>query len=613
VSGCADCGTVLDLVDRNAVEHAGVTALIDGKNLLNWAQYRRRARAVALALIDLNLERGEVVGLHMVNRAEHVISDVGVLMAGGVPTSFYRGLPIEQLYHHARDCAVSVVIVDADQLPYWEEIREGLPWLRNIVVLDLDQDERLSQGVLRYERWVEIAEHQLAERGAEVDAARAKVQADDVLAIVYTSGTTGAPKGAMITHANARWTVEEVTYQISERHGSAIGWSSISYLPFAHVAERLFSHYFALTGAISVTFVRDVARMAEVLADVRPYLFFGPPVVWEKIYSSIRARLATEKNPVLRMVGSRSVRVAQVVGQAKFGHRAAPLMTRMLYPIMNQLVYERLRPALGLDRVIFAITGTASLSSEVMDFFAGIGITVIEIYGPTESGVVTMSPLDAPRLGTVGRAMRGVGLKIETDGEILVKSPAVSPGYLRRSGEQAELIGADGWFRTGDLGTLDEHGYLQLIGRKQELINTAAGATISPSYVESAVASSSNLIGSVFVYGDNKPGLVALVTLNPETWQDWCLTQGVRTDSLSRAMYHPKVRSELIRAVKAGNAKLPSGGQIRHWSLLTDHWSTETGELTPTLKLKRAVIAERYREDIRRLYALLPADVEPDE
>ncbi|WP_156934767.1 AMP-dependent synthetase/ligase [Pseudonocardia spinosispora] len=600
-------GTVLDLVDRNATAHAGMTAMIDNGTVLSWSQYRQRARAVALALLELGLERGEVVGLHMVNRAEHVLADVGVLMAGGVPTSFYLGLTADQLYYLARDCAASVIIVDADQLPLWQQVRPRLPWLRQIVVLDADDDDPLSAGVLRFERWIDDADHKLAKRGALVDASRAQVKADDVLAIVYTSGTTGQPKGVILTHTNARWMVEEVARQIGEHLGGAVGWSSISYLPFAHVAERLFSYYFALTSTVTVTFVRDVNQMSAVLPVARPYLYFGPPAVWEKIYSSVRAQMATATNPANRVLGRWSVQVAQSMGRKTFGQRAPSMMSRMLHPIMNRLVYEKLRVALGMDRVVFAVSGTSSLSPEVMTFFAGIGITIIEIFGPTESGMVTMSPLDAPRIGTVGRSMAGVELKIASDGEILVSSPAVAPGYLRRAGGVSEILDSDGWLRTGDLGELDDDGYLRLYGRKQELITTSTGIEISPGYVESTLTSGSTLIGSVFVYGDRKPGLVALITLNPDTWQDWCMANGVVMESTNQALYNPKARSEIVRAIKASNELLPEGGQIRDWVLLEEHWSYETGELTPTMKLRRSVILDRYREEILRLYAGLPA------
>ena len=597
-----DAGTLLELIERNASEHANLIATVDGETRLTWSQYRQRARAVALALLDLGVSPGQVVGLHMVNRAEHVLADVGALYAGATPTSYYNTLAAEQLAYVARDSAAVVAIVDADQLPLWLSIRDTLPELRHLVVLD---EVNPPDGVLRFNELAGTAAVALDERGGEVDAATATVRPENPLTIVYTSGTTGHPKGTLVTHAGVRFVMDGIAAR-AEQGGEplpAAGSAALSYLPLAHLAERTFSHYLAVRQVCTVTFVRDYRRMAEMLPVVRPHVFLGVPRIWEKIYGTIRERAATEPNPVKRALAGTAVAVAQASGQAVFQQRSPDLRTRILHPVLDRLVYQRIRAALGLDRVQMAASGAAPLSAEVLMFFAGLGITITEAYGMTEtSAVLTVTPPGAPRPGTVGTALPGVQLRITKDGEILARGPNITPGYLNRPDATAEAIDADGWLHTGDLGELDADGYLRITGRKKELIINAAGKNISPANVELAVSGESDLLGPVYVSGDGKPYLVALLTLDPMGWPGWCAARGIEAATVTEAAVHPKVLEEAARAVQAGNARLARVEQVKRWTLLDHEWDSATGELTPTLKLKRSVVTERYQHDVEQLY-----------
>jgi long-chain acyl-CoA synthetase len=607
--------TLLDLVDSNAVEYPDVLALVDGENRWSWSEYREDARAIALMLLDLGVRRGDVVGLHMVNRAEHVLADVGAVMAGAIPCSYYNTLAPEQLAWVAIDSAATVVIVDAVQLPLWLNIQRELPYLRYVLVLDLESDVVPPLGVERFEQLVGVASAQLGQRGAEIDQASYRMHPSDPLTIVYTSGTTGFPKGTVITHTAALWVMEEVNRQLVEHLGGPvpIGWSTVSYLPLAHVAERLFSHYQALARAITVTYVRESAMLPQVLPTTRPNLFLGVPRVWERIYGAIRERATTSKSPLRRLVVRSAISVARDAGIARLTGRKAPLWTRLRTPLMERVVYRRLRATLGLDRVVLAVSGAASLPSEVMAFFAGVGINIIEVYGMTETcAMLAASPLGAPRLGSVGRALAGVELKIAPDGEVLARGPNITPGYVNQPEATAEAIDAAGWLHTGDIGVLDSDGYLRITGRKKELINTASGKTISPGSVELALSSVSGLVGSVYVHGDDKPCLVALVTLDPG-WADWCAARNIEVDSIADAVADGQVRLEVARSIGAGNAALSRVEQVKNWALLPEEWSSETGQLTPTLKLRRAVIAEWYRDEIEALYDPLTADSWTDE
>jgi long-chain acyl-CoA synthetase len=601
-----DAGTVLDYLERNAAEHPDVPAIVDGDSRLSWGQYRHRARAVALALLDLGVRPGEVVGLHMVNRAEHVQADLGALLAGATPTSYYNTLAADQLRYVAADSAAVVAVVDADQLPLWLSIRDGLPALRHLVVLDTPDP---PEGVHAFAELVEGADAALPGRGGEVDAAAATVHPDSTLTIVYTSGTTGHPKGTVITHAGARSVIDGVA-ELAEQTGAPlppVGGSAISYLPLAHIAERMFSHYLACRQTVTVTYVRDYRKMAAALPVARPHVFFGVPRIWEKMYSTIRARAEAESNPTRRALGGAAIAVARAKGAAVCAGHSPGLRTRLAHPVLDRLVFARIRGALGLDRVGMSISGAAPLSAEVMEFFAGIGIVITEGYGMTEtSAILTVTRVDAPRPGTVGTALPGVELRIAPDGEILGRGPNITPGYLNRPEATAEAIDPDGWLHTGDLGELDADGYLRITGRKKELIINAAGKNISPANIELAVSGESDLLGPVYVYGDARPYLVALLTLDPLGWPDWCAAHGVEAATPAEAAAHPAVREEAARAVEAGNARLARVEQIKRWTLLDHVWDTATGELTPTLKLKRPVVAERYRGEVDELYDRAP-------
>ncbi|WP_028936558.1 AMP-dependent synthetase/ligase [Pseudonocardia spinosispora] len=595
--------TMLDVLDRNAEDHPGVTALVDGDRVLNWSQYRRRARAIALALLDLGVSRGDVVGLHMGNRAEHLLADMGVLTAGAVPTSFFRGIATDELVYLARDCAASVVIVDAGQLRHWQSIREQLPALRHLVVLDLAPDEPAPDGVIRFEKWIEDADDQLADRDAEVAEARASVVPDDVLTIAYTSGTTGPPKGAIVTHAGARWLLDGLSDQIADHLGGVIpvGWTTVSYLPLAHLGERMFSHYLGLVQTITVTYVRDMAKLPALLPSVRPYLFFGPPKAYQQLHDIVRAHIAGATNPVYRMVGRLALSVAEAAGAATLNQVEPCLPTRILHPIMERLVYAGIRARLGLDRHVLAVTSSASMCPNLSSFYTGLGLALVDVYGSCDGGMLAMSPLDAPRPGTVGRAWPGVELTIAPDGEILARGPNITPGYLNRPDATSTAIDDDGWFHTGDVGSLDDDGYLRILGRTSDMITTESGERVSPDYVERVLAHSSDLIGSVFVHGAEPPGLVALVTLDPLTWESWCVERGIEVSGPEEASVEEQVLDEVAGVIAAGNATLPASHQVGNWTLLGALWSTRSGELTPTQRLRRPVILDRYRAEIERL------------
>ncbi|MFF1823799.1 AMP-dependent synthetase/ligase [Kribbella sp. NPDC058245] len=579
--------TVLDLVRRNAAEHSDVVAIIDGERRLTWAEYERQAQAIALLLLDLGIEPGDVVGLQMVNRAEHVLTDVGVMLAGATPTSYYNTLAADQLAYVAGDSACKVCVVDMEFLPLWLEIRDRLPELRTILVIGPGP---APVGVLSFEVLTAAALASLPERLPEVRAAAAKVQPDDPATIVYTSGTTGPPKGTLVTHAGISTVLSGVLTRVVEDLGELPkpGRTQVSYLPLAHLAERMITHYLGTALASTVTYARDLRTLPDELPLIQPHVFLAVPRVWEKLLGAITERAITERSPVRRALLRRAIAVARK------GEPRGVLFER--------LVYRRIRLALGLNELIVAVSGAAPISPDVLTFFRGIGVTIVEAYGMTEtSAVLTLNSLSEPRLGTVGRALPGVELRLADDGELLARGRIISPGYLNRPDDTADTF-IDGWLHTGDLGRIDADGYLSIVGRKKELIINAAGKNISAANVEQAVSSASDLIGSVYVHGDNRPYLVALITLDPG-WRQWCAARNIEAGTSAEAAAHPAVRAEIEQAVRLGNARLSRVEQVKRWSLLESLWGTDTGELTPTLKLKRSVVRDKYARSLNTLYA----------
>ncbi|GAB3936770.1 long-chain fatty acid--CoA ligase [Kribbella albertanoniae] len=589
--------TVIDLVRRNAADHGDVMAIVDGDRRLTWAEYEREAQAIALVLLDLGIEPGDVVGLQLVNRAEHVLADVGAMLAGATPSSYYNTLAAEQLAYVAADSACKVCIVDSEFLPTWLAIKDSLPELRTIVVMG-----SAPKGVLSFEVLTAAAQASLPDRVAEIHEAAAKVHPDDPATIIYTSGTTGPPKGTLVTHAGICTVLDGILTRVAKDLGAIPepGRAQVSYLPLAHLAERMITHYLGTALVSTVTYVRDLRLLAENLPTIQPHVFLAVPRVWEKLLGAVTERTVTEQSPVRRALLRRAIVVAREFGRVRFGTGAGPGL-RVQHAVFERLVYRSIRRALGLDEMLVAVSGAAPISQEVLVFFRGIGVTIVEAYGMTEtSAVLTLNSLSEPRLGTVGRALPGVELRLADDGELLARGRIISPGYLNRADANADTF-INGWLHTGDLGQIDADGYLSIVGRKKELIINAAGKNISAANVEQALSSASDLIGSVYVHGDNRPYLVALITLDPG-WRQWCTARHIEVTSPADAAQHPAVQAEIEHAVRAGNDRLSRVEQVKRWTLLDSLWGTDSGELTPTLKLKRSVVRDKYVDALDTLY-----------
>ncbi|MFL6187181.1 MAG: AMP-dependent synthetase/ligase [Actinomycetes bacterium] len=594
--------TLCDLLAEHAAGHGDTPAMSwkrDGAwQTLSWRDYRQRVAEVAMGLAGLGVGRGDFVAIMATNRPEHVLVDQAAVHAGATPTTFYFTLPPEQIRYLAGHCEAKVAVLeDRDMLKRWQELRDDLPALRYLVVLD-GAEEGDGPGVLGWDDLVARGRDALAGDGSGFEELRRRVGLEDNATLLYTSGTTGPPKGVLLTHHN-------VLYQITALDrltGLPQGGSSVSYLPLAHIAERVLSIYGPLTRRSHVWFCPDPTQAVEYVREARPTLFFGVPRVWEKVRAGIQAKLAAEESQRKRRIAERAVATGlEVVRCTQRGERV-PFGLRARHAVLDRLVLAKVRHAIGLDRCGFASSAASPLAVDVAEFFAALGLPLVEVYGMTETtAVATGNRPGRVKIGTVGPAMAGIEVRLADDGEVLVRGPINTPGYFRQPGATAELIDADGWLHTGDVGELDGDGYLRIVDRKKELIITSSGKNLSPANIE-ALLKEHPLIGQALVYGDNRPYVVALVVLDHELAPGWVARNGLGGGDLAALAASEQVLAEVQLAVDAANQRLARVEQVKRFEVLPVEWTAESEELTPTLKLRRRIIHAKYAERIDALY-----------
>ncbi|MEU5869675.1 MULTISPECIES: AMP-dependent synthetase/ligase [unclassified Nonomuraea] len=592
--------TVCEQLRQVAAQHPDAPAYSDpdgdGWSTLTYGQARRRILEIAAAFAALGLERGEAVAIMMVNRSEHVLADLGAVHAGGVGCTVYSTFAPDQIAFVAGDVGARFAVLGGPaELARWQPVLDRLDGLRRIIMLDGAPagDERF----LSWADFLDLGRARLAEDEDAVEARAREVTEGDVVTVLYTSGTTGMPKGVPLTHTNVFYEVA-ATDRITTlpTHGT-----QISYLTYAHIAERILSLYLPLVKMSHVHFCTDLAGLGATLGQVRPMMFFGVPRVWEKMMARLLAVLATQPEEQQAAVRQAMAAGAAYVEAGQYGGTITPEI-QAAYDQADASLLSVVRGMIGFDRAEWTATGAAPLPAEVQHFYAGLGLKVIDVYGMTETtGAFTGNSPSCYRLGTVGRAEPGVEVRIAEDGEILTRSPLNTGAYLNRPEATAELIDADGWLHTGDIGTVDDDGFYRVVDRKKELIITAGGENVSPAEIENHLKEHL-LIGQALAYGDNRPHPVAVLTLDGETAPGWASSRGIGFASLAELAEHPDVLKEVSAAVEAANAKLARVQQVKRWALLGTEWTAETEELTPSLKLKRRVIHAKYADVIESLY-----------
>ncbi len=567
---------------------------------ITWEQTRQQALEIAAALIALGLRPGERVALMLPNRVEHVLADLGVMHAGGVPVTFYATLAADQVRFVAGDCDARIAVLDGEpELARWQPVLAELPGITKIIV----RDPAVCPAGEQYLSWADftaLGRERLAADPAAVAGRTAAIGPGDPATVLYTSGTTGNPKGVVITHRSVIY--EVVSGEISGFIQPRTRW--VSYLPLAHIAERMFTIYLPVHYAWHVYFCHNAATgLVATLGAVRPTAFFGVPRVWEKIQAGIQALLAAEQDPARRDAVDEAMATGRkYLKSCEFGN-VTPDELGEEFRLADENVLRPIRSLLGLGEAVMVASAAAPLPPDVAEFFAGLGMQILDVYGMTETtGAFTTNTPAAYRLGTVGRPVPGVEVRIAEDGEILTRGPLNTPGYLNLPERTAELIDADEWLHTGDIGSMDPDGFLSVVDRKKELIITSGGENISPAAVENLLVTHP-LIGQALSYGDRRPYVVALLTLDGDVAPAWARARGIEASSLAELAEEPAVLEAVGEAVAAANERLARVQQVKRWRLLPVEWTAESEELTPTLKLKRRVVHAKYADVIDALYA----------
>ncbi len=539
----------------------------DGSVELSWRQYSDQVRGGAAGLAALGVSRGDTIGLMMGNRPEFHIVDTAAFHLGAIPFSIYNTLPPAQIAYLLENAGTRVVIAEEQ---YVATVREAGGDAIQIVPV---------------ETLVELAGNDRA--GSDFEAAWRAVEPDDVLTLIYTSGTTGPPKGVEITHANMLAQCRAVAAVLPIRRGARI----TSYLPSAHIADRWSSHYNSIVFGVEITDVADARQVGAVLPAMRPTIWGAVPRVVEKLKAALEAAVAADPDEGRREVTQAAIRAG--IEKVKLEQAGEPVPEELAaaHAVAEEQVLSKLRAKLGLDQAEWVLVGAAPLSRDVQEFLLGIGLPLAELYGMSEcSCCVTACHPSEAKIGSVGRALPGVELSLAADGELLVRGPTITRGYRAMPEKTAEAIDAAGWLHTGDIATIDDDGFVRIVDRKKELIINAAGKNMSPANIEGELKSASPLIGQVCVVGDGQPYNVALIVVDPDA-------------AAGRAADDPAVRHQIEQAVARANERLARVEQIKRFEVLQDEWLPGGDELTPTMKLKRRPIAQKYFDVIERLYA----------
>jgi long-chain acyl-CoA synthetase len=554
---------------------------------LTWNELRDTVHRIAGGLAELGVEKGDTVALMLNNRWEFIPCDLAAVSLGAVPFSIYQTYAPEQINYLLTDAKSKVAITEKAFLDRFTEARSDLPDLEHLIVVDDDGGDHTLEGV--------------TEMSPDFDPVESvnELEPDDLLTLIYTSGTTGPPKGVQLTHRNLLFGVATADEMIEFPEGGRV----ISWLPAAHVAERNAHYYLPITRGLSVTVCPDPRRIAEFLPKVRPSWFFAVPRIFEKLKSGLEAMVAGLPEEQREATQKGLEASLQKVRAEQAGEEVPPEVAEAAAQADEQL-FSQLRKQLGLDELVAVNVGAAPTPLEVLEFFHAIGIPVGELWGMSETcGVGACNPPDRVKLGTVGPPTAGIELKLDEDGEVLIKADCVMPGYRNLPDKNEETFTEDGWLRTGDIGEFDEDGYLKIVDRKKELIINAAGKNMSPANIESHVKTASPLIGQAVAIGNGRPYNVALITLDPDYAPVWAQQNGLDGKSIAELAEDEKTREALQAAVDGANPKMARVEQIKKFTILPEPWEPGGDELTPTMKLKRKPIDEKYAEEIDALYS----------
>jgi long-subunit acyl-CoA synthetase (AMP-forming) len=585
--------TVFEVFEGTARTHAARPAMRRKRagtwEPITWSEYQSAARQAARGLVALGVGAGRGVTIMGFARPEWYVSNTAAMMAGGLPAGVYTTSTPEQCHYVADHAEAVVAIVEnREYLDRFLAVRDRLPLLRAAVLME---GESPAEGVLS---WGELLERGSAVDGGEIERRIAATRPDDVCTLIYTSGTTGAPKAVMLTHRNIAWIAEKIVELLDVKADDRL----ISYLPLSHIAEQVASLYTSMATGACVHFAESIEKLADNLREVRPHVFLGVPRVWEKIQAGIQAAGA-QNPPLKKKIAAWARRIGLDSGYADQAGRPRP----WTYSLADRLVFSKVRAKLGLDRTRFAVVSAAPMAVETAEFFLSLGIPILDIWGMSElTGPATISLPSSYRTGRSGRPLPGSEMRIAPDGELLVRGPHVFKGYFKNEEATREAIDAEGWLHSGDVAEIDGEGFVRITDRKKELLITAGGKNIAPQFLEGKLKQIPAVAQAVAV-GDRRPYVIALLALDPTRVVEEAEKAGSPARTPEEAATCPVFRAAVQGQVEAINRELARYEQIKKFALLPTELTTDGGELTPTMKLKRRVIHEKYGDVIASLYA----------
>ncbi len=555
----------------------------------NWRTYADEVSSAAKAMIGLGLEPGDIVTILGFNQPSWVIADVAAMAVGAVPAGIYTtNSPRECHYILDHSESPLLVIEDESQWDKIVEIRANLPKLRHVVVMrggpEIDDPMVMS--------WEEFNAAGAEVSTDQLDARLAALEPNQLATLIYTSGTTGPPKGVMLTHDNLVWTASQAI------HAAGIGKNdtSVSYLPLSHIAEQVFSVHGPAASGWAVYYAESIDKLADNLKEVQPTVFFAVPRVWERFHAGVTAELG-KATGVKAKIASWAMGVATKVTMLRNHGKEPSGVLGAQYKLADKLVLSKVKEALGLANTVILITSAAPISVELLEFFGSLDIRIQEVYGQSEdTGPSTMNQADAIRFGSGGRAFPGAEVRIAEDGEILVKGRNVFKGYYKDA-EATEQTLIDGWLHSGDLGEIDDEGFVWITGRKKDIIITAGGKNIAPKPLEGGLKNH-ELISEAVVIGDRRKFLSVLVTLDEEAAERYMLENNLP----GPAHQSPEIKKEIQQAIDELNTGFARVEQLKKFAVLPRQLSIEGGELTPTLKVKRNKVTEHFADVIDGMY-----------
>jgi long-chain acyl-CoA synthetase len=560
---------------------------------ISWNDFGEKVRYLALGLSSLGVKQGDRVALLSEGRPEWAMSDLAILSEGAVTVPIYQTNTSQQIAYVLNDSEAVVVIVSTEeQLQKVKSVMKQIPSLERIVVMDPleDPDVLTFESVLETGKELLIEEPDLYKRHAE------RADVSDLATIIYTSGTTGEPKGVMLTHENILFNCDAANCvcPIDEKD------RCLSFLPLSHVFERTVGQFHMLFNGVAIAYAEGIDKVADNMGEVQPTLMVSVPRLFEKMYARVLEKVY-QSPKVRQKIFFWGIQTGKKLSPHRLRNEQGPLALRIQYAIADRLVFQKVKARLG-GRLRYFVSGGAPLNKEIAEFFYAAGVTILEGYGLTEtSPVISANRTDKIKFGTIGPPLEGVEVRIAEDGEILTRSPSVMKGYFKKEEATREVIDSEGWFYTGDIGMIDEDGYITITDRKKDIIVTSGGKNVAPQYIENLLISD-KFISQVMVYGDKRKYLTALVVPDFEALGKDMKVRGMGAATPQEMAQSPEVLEFIMSRIQEKLKGLARFEQIKKIALLDHEFSQENDELTPTLKVRRKIIIRKYMNLLDGLY-----------